>query len=635
MEETKISVLRYPDNVRLRKGMYLSSKDQCVFEIVDNAVDEYAAGYCDTIHVTMTLDSDNEYKVKISDNGRGIPTKESDDSEWKGYSQAEVAMLSLHAGGKFGSSAEGSYKTSTSGMNGVGASCVNAVSTEFGLTIYQNSHIYSCLFSKGKSIKRLETIGTTKETGTTVEFKLDKDIWHEEEYDISHIKRRLRQIAYLNSGLQIIFCLNENGQENVETYHYTDGLHGYVEKITKGKAQLIPIESIHKQITYDSPQGTRDATVDIAFTYTDSYNSDIKSFVNNVATELGGDHEIGLKHGISNAIKKYIDEYKPKGVKNIEMSDTLEGITAIISLKMLDPNFRGQDKSYLKQSEIRKSVKDFVENFMYDYLSKDEKRAKNVLDKINQACKAREASKRARNAVRGVKNAMASSFVEDLAQCTCKDPEQCEIYFVEGNSAAGTAKQARNRKFQAILPVFGKILNAEKATKDKIVSSSKLIDMVRSLGCGIDTDFDMTKLKYHRIILLADADVDGYHIQCLHMTNFVRMMKPIVENGYLYAACPPLFKATKGKEHKYFYDKEELAKADTEGWLVSRFKGLGEMNPEELWETTMNPETRLLKRIDISDMEDTEESITLCMGKDAAFRKEFILNDFDKESELD
>jgi DNA gyrase, B subunit len=398
----------------------------------------------------------------------------------------------------------------------VGASCVNAVSENFSLYINQNNKKYNAEFSKGIITQRLKVVpfekDESKDSGTTVMFKLDKELWTIEEYDISHIKKRLRQLSYLNPGLTIKFSLLEKDAEEFkeETFHCPEGLIGYVNKISTGKQKLIDIVEMNKNLVYASTTDNQEKTVDvdIALVYTDTYSSDVKSFVNNVATERGGDHETGFKMGLNSAIKKYIDEYKPKGIKNIESTDSLEGLLTIISIKLKDPNFKGQDKSNLGMLEIRHSIKTFVEDFIYDYLCKDEKRTKIILEKIAQAAKAREAAKRARNAARGIKNATASGYVEDLAPCSNKDPEQCEIFFVEGDSAAGTCKQARNNKFQAILPVFGKILNAEKSSHDKIIGSSKLVDMIKVLGCGIGQDFDISKLKYHRIILLSDADVD-------------------------------------------------------------------------------------------------------------------------------
>lgn len=629
-KQADISVLRFPECVRVRPGMYLNSPDHCVFEIVDNSVDEFGAGNCNVITTAIIGD-----EVIVEDNGSGIPTDLSDDPEYKGLSKAEVAYTVLHAGGKFNS--EGGYKTSTGGMNGVGASCVNATSESCKLIIRSAGKSQAIEFAKGVTTKHLYDTGEKVEknkTGTEVHFVLDEEIWGEQWYDFGHIKRRLRQLAYLNPGLTMNLyfdSLSKDGKEIKldESYNYLEGVKEYINEITKSKTQLITPERVAVVKDVMIKKNKRPITIDFAMVYTDGFSSDLKSFVNNIATEYGGDHETGFKIGIYSAIQRYaVENGFIKDPKQIESDDCREGMTAILSVKMKDPNFEGQGKSKLRMSEIRAAIKEATEEFLYDYLEQDKNRAGVILDKVLRAAKARNAARRAREAARGIKS-IDSGVAEGLADCSCKDPSKCMIYLVEGDSAGGSAKQARDRKIQAILPVFGKVLNAEKTSYDKVYKSMKILEMVKALKCGIGEEFNIDKLRYHKIIIMSDADVDGGHIQCLHMAFFYRYLKPIIENGYLYAACPPLFKVTKksGKKEEvtYLYTKEELDAFDTEGCSVQRYKGLGEMNPEQLWETTMNPETCRMLQITIDDCEAAEESLAVCMGSNVEARKKFIL----------
>lgn len=651
-EQASISVLDYPENVRLRRGMYLKDPDHTVFEIVDNAVDEYAAGHGDTITVGIIGD-----EVIVEDNGNGIPVTPHKDPRYKGKSQAEVAYTVLHAGGKFGGSSLGGYKTNTGGMNGVGASCVNAVASRTNLIIRCNDKEYQIDFARGKTVKSLYETGNAVEkgrTGTEVHYVLDKEVWGNEWYDFSHIKNRLKEIAYLNPGLTIQFVVDSHDSEGnkvqaEEIFCYPDGVKAYIQDSTKNKEVLAdplvtsntvkytalvhPSKAVDGKVVTDystNIEEEREMLVDVALAYTNSFSSNIISFVNNVRTEYGGDHETGFKMGVFAAVKQYLlDKKFIKNEKDVESDDCREGMVAVVSVKLRDPNFEGQGKGKIRMSIVRSAVKNAIEKTLTQFLNEDDNRAQTLMDKVMRAIKAREAARKARNIARGLKNIEKKQAVENLAECTCKDPEMSEIFLVEGDSAGGSAKQGRDRRFQAILPVFGKIINAEKATLEQVVKSVKMKDLISALRCGIGESFNIGNCRYHRIIIMADADVDGAHIQCLHLVNMFRYMRPLIEAGYVYVACPPLFKVSrkKGKKEEvtYLYTAEELAAFDTEGCTVQRYKGLGEMTPEQLWETTMNPETRRLIQIDLDDLEEAEEAITLCMGKDVNARREFIL----------
>lgn len=623
-DESQIQVLEGLEAVRKRPGMYIGSTGpkglhHLVYEIVDNSIDEALAGFCSEITVDI-LPGD---VIRVADNGRGIPVgihpKE-------GISAATVVYTILHAGGKFGG---GGYKVS-GGLHGVGASVVNALSEWLELTVKDGSHVYFQRFERGDYREPLKIIGDTTETGTMVCFKADSTIFEHTEYDYDVLLKRLREQAFLNAGIKIILSDQRNPEQPLqEVLHYEGGIRQFVEHIHAKRG----LEALSDDVIYIS--GTEgDSFAEIAMQYNDSYNELILSFANNIHTIDGGSHEVGFK----NALTKVINEYGKKmnllkdGTK-LTGDDVREGLTAIISVKLTECEFEGQTKGRLGNPSVKPFVEKMVMEKLMNYLEENPVVARAIFDKSLSAQKAREAAKKARDLTRRKSAMESASLPGKLADCSEKGTENTEIYIVEGDSAGGSAKEGRDRKYQAILPLWGKMLNVEKARIDKVYGNEKLMPVVTALGTSIGEDFDITKLRYGKVIIMADADVDGSHIRTLLLTFFFRFMRPLIANGNIYIAQPPLFKVSKGKKFKYAFDEAERDRyiaefADADGSTakvgVQRYKGLGEMSSEQLWETTMNPETRSMIRVDMEDAEKADEIFTILMGDKVAPRKEFI-----------
>ena len=616
---SQIQVLEGLEAVRKRPGMYIGSTSatglhHLVYEIVDNAIDEALAGFCTEITVIIG-EGDT---ITVIDNGRGIPV---DIQEQTGKSALEVVYIILHAGGKFGG---GGYKVS-GGLHGVGASVVNALSEWLVVQVHKNGKIYEMRFARGNITQDLTVIGETDRTGTTVTFKPDPEIFEELVFDYDTLLTRMREQAFLNAGLKIELIDKRPGREQQHSMCYSGGIREFVKYINRNKTPLFP------DIIYLS--GNRDTSmVEIAFQYTDSYNELIVSFANNIHTAEGGMHETGFKAALTRVINDYGKKYNLlKNDDKLSGEDCREGITAVISVKLMEAQFEGQTKSKLGNSEIRTLVDNIVTEELTDFFERNPAIARTIIDKAVTAARAREAARRARENVRR-KNALEGlALPGKLADCYEKDPALTEIYIVEGDSAGGSAKNGRDSRFQAILPLWGKMLNVEKARADKIYNNDKLMPVITALGAGIGDDFDISKLRYHKVIIMADADVDGSHIRTLLLTFFFRFMRPLIEGGYVYAAMPPLYKITKGKTVRYAYSDAQRdaisaeLRADGKGKVeIGRNKGLGEMDAHELWETTMNPETRVLKRIKLTDAVRADEIFTILMGENVEPRKEFI-----------
>lgn len=621
-DENQIQVLEGLEAVRKRPGMYIGSTGpkglhHLVYEIVDNSIDEALAGYCSEIKVEI-LDGDI---IRVSDNGRGIPVgihpKE-------GISAATVVYTILHAGGKFGG---GGYKVS-GGLHGVGASVVNALSEWLELTVKDGTSIHFQRFERGNYSEQLKVVGETSETGTSVMFKADGEIFEDTRYDYEVLLKRLREQAFLNAGIKIVFSdLRDKDDEKHEVLHYEGGIKQFVEHIHKTKG----LESLTEEVVYVS--GTQgDSFAEIAMQYNDSYNEVILSFANNIHTTDGGSHETGFK----NALTKVINEYGKKFnlIKDGEKllgDDVREGITAIVSVKLTECEFEGQTKGRLGNPEVKGFVEKMVTEKLMCYLEENPSAARTIFDKAQAARRAREAAKKARETARRKTAMESASLPGKLADCSEHDIDRTEIYIVEGDSAGGSAKEGRDRKFQAILPLWGKMLNVEKARIDKVYGNEKLMPVVTALGTSIGEDFDISKLRYGKIIIMADADVDGSHIRTLLLTFFFRFMKPLITNGNIYIAQPPLFKVFRGKKVRYAFSDEERDKyideLTTESGSkpeVQRYKGLGEMDPEQLWETTMNPETRTMLKINMEDAVKADETFTILMGDKVGPRRDFI-----------
>lgn len=622
-DESQIQVLEGLEAVRKRPGMYIGSTGprglhHLVYEIVDNSIDEALAGYCTQIDVEI-LPGDI---IRVKDNGRGIPTgihpKE-------GISAATVVYTILHAGGKFGG---GGYKVS-GGLHGVGASVVNALSEWLEIRVSDGKNIWFQHFERGNYDEILKVIDDTTETGTEVRFKADPEIFETTVYETEVLLKRLREQAFLNAGIKIVFSdLRDEAEPFNEVLHYEGGIRSFVDHIHKTRG----LEKLHEDVIYINGQ-VDTSTAEIAMQYNDSYNEIILSFANNIHTVDGGTHEIGFK----NALTKVLNEYGRKfnllkdNDKNLLGDDVREGITAIISVKMIDCEFEGQTKGKLGNPEIKPMVEAMVQEKLMNYLEENPAVARIIFDKACNAQKAREAAKRARELTRRKSALESASLPGKLADCSEKDMNFTEIYIVEGDSAGGSAKAGRDRRYQAILPLWGKMLNVEKARIDKVYGNEKLMPVVTALGTSIGEDFDLTRLRYGKIIIMADADVDGSHIRTLLLTFFFRFMRKLVDEGHIYIAQPPLFKVYRGKQVRYAFSDQERdvyikeLSGEAGGKVdVQRYKGLGEMDPEQLWETTMNPETRTIVKIEMEDAIKADEIFTILMGDKVAPRREFI-----------
>ena len=607
-----IQVLEGLEAVRKRPGMYIGSTGprglhHLVYEIVDNSIDEALAGYCTDIEVEI-LPGD---VITVRDNGRGIPVGI---NEQQGLPAVTVVLTVLHAGGKFGGSG---YKVS-GGLHGVGSSVVNALSEWFEVEVSQNGHVHHQRFERGHIITDLKVIGDTDKTGTFIKFKPDAEIFTETTiYDYETLQRHLRESAFLNAGLKISLT-DRRDEDNIveDVFCYEGGIGSFVEYINESRG----LTAIHeKPVHFSTVVGDRSA--EVALMYNDGYNETLLSYANNVNTVDGGTHETGFKTALTKVFNEYGKKYNylKDADKKLSGEDCREGLVAVISVKLTEAQFEGQTKGKLGNTDITKLVNNTVYTKLTDYFEENPQVAKAIFTKALDASRAREAARR--------KSPLESnSLPGKLADCTEKDPTKTEIYIVEGDSAGGSAKEGRDRTIQAILPLWGKMLNVEKSRLDKVVSNEKLLPVVTALGAGISDDFDVTKLRYHKVVIMADADVDGAHIRTLLLTFFFRYMRPLIDGGYVYIAQPPLYKLSKGKKHEYAYSDEERDRIMVEmpGADIQRYKGLGEMDPEQLWETTMNPENRIMLRVTLEDAIQADETFSILMGDQVEPRRDFI-----------
>lgn len=612
----QIQVLEGLEAVRKRPGMYIGSTDSrglhhLVYEIVDNSIDEALAGYCSEIYVSINGDN----SITVIDNGRGIPVGIQPQT---GKPAVEVVFTVLHAGGKFGG---GGYKVS-GGLHGVGASVVNALSEFTEVEVYDGKHIHYQRYERGPAVCELQVKGPTDRTGTKITFKPDYRIFETLEFEYEILLKRLREQAFLNAGVKIILEDKRAESETRKELHYEGGIVSFVEYINKNK------ESLHPEVIYVSgKKGT--AMAEVAMQYNDGFNENIISFCNNIHTTEGGTHETGFKTALTRVLNDYARKYKllKDNDKNLSGEDAREGLSCIISVKVEDAQFEGQTKTKLGNSEVRGLVEGIIGDKLEQFLEENPATARAIIDKALLASRAREAARKARENTRR-KSALESTHLPGkLADCTDKDPTNTEIYIVEGDSAGGSAKQGRDRSFQAILPLWGKMLNVEKARIDRVYGNDKLTPVITALGAGFAEDFNVEKLRYGKIIIMADADVDGSHIRTLLLTFFFRFMRPLVENGNIYIAQPPLYKIEKGKTVRYAYDDEQQRAILEElggNCKIQRYKGLGEMDPEQLWETTMNPETRVMLQVNLEDAIAADEIFTILMGDKVEPRREFI-----------
>ena len=628
-DESQIQVLEGLEAVRKRPGMYIGSTSSrglhhLVYEIVDNSIDEALAGFCKNIEVAINEDN----SITVIDDGRGMPVGI---HPKMGKSTVEVIMTVLHAGGKFGG---GGYKVS-GGLHGVGASVVNALSEYCEVTVTREGHVWQQRYSRGNILCDLTKIGDSDGHGTKVMFKPDPEIFEDTIFDFEVLASRLRELAFLNKGIAITLIDKREEEEKVEKYHYEGGIKEFVSYLNRNK------EVLHESPIY--VEGEKDGIIaEIALQYNDGYNESLYSFANNIDTIEGGTHLAGFKSALTRAINDYAKRFGhiKDSDKNLSGDDAREGLTAVVSVKISEPQFEGQTKTKLGNSEVRGVVDSIVAEGVSIFLEENPAVGKIIIDKALMAARARDAARKARELTR--KSVLERSTLPGkLADCSSKDPKECEIYIVEGDSAGGSAKQGRNRKFQAILPLRGKILNVEKQRLDRILNSETIRSMITAFGAGIGKDFDEEKLRYDRIIIMTDADVDGAHIRTLLLTFFYRYMRPLIDGGHVYIAQPPLYKVSKGKKEGYAYTEEELANLLEEFGgkdntiSIQRYKGLGEMNASQLWETTMDPEHRILKKATVSDAIVADEIFTILMGDKVEPRREFIQKNAGKISNLD
>jgi len=613
----EIQVLEGLDPVRKRPGMYIGSTDvrglhHLITEIVDNSVDEALAGHCNEIEVVIQKDG----SVSVTDNGRGIPTGM---HKTEKKSAVEVVLTKLHAGGKFGG---GGYKVS-GGLHGVGLGVVNALSEWLDVTVWQNGKEFKQTYNRGIPQRALRETGSAKQTGTRVAFMPDSDIFDSVDFNYDTIRGRLREVAFLNKGLRIIARDERAGRERRDDFFYKGGIVEFVNHLNRNKSLVIP------QTIYVNQVG-KNSEIEVAFGYNDGYSENIHTYANNINTEEGGVHLIGFR----NALSKVMNDFGRKGnfLKNeadkLSIDDCLEGIVAIISVKLTDPQFEGQTKTKLGNAFIRGEVEKALQSGFGEFLEEHPKEGKELIMKCVSARNARDAARNAKELTRRKSSLESTTLPGKLADCTDKRAEVCEIYVVEGDSAGGTAKQGRNRVFQAILPLRGKILNVEKARLAKVLENNEIKNMITAFGCGIQEDFNKDKLRYGKIIIMTDADVDGSHIRILLLTFFYRFMRPLIEGGHVYIAQPPLYKISRGKSETYIYTDKELeqyfAKNSKSGTTMQRYKGLGEMNADQLWETTMNPETRTILQVTMEDAFMADEMFSTLMGDKPELRRDFI-----------
>jgi len=619
--DEQIQILEGLEAVRKRPSMYIGTTSlrglhHLVYEIIDNSIDEALAGYCNIIEVIINKDN----SITNIDNGRGIPVGI---HPKMGISTLEVVHTVLHAGGKFG----GDGYNVSGGLHGVGASVVNALSEWMEVKVMRDGKIYRQKYERGVPVTKVEVIGECEHDGTITTFKPDPEIFDDIVFDYETLLKRFRELAFLNRGLTIKLIDDRNEERKETTLHYEGGIVSFVKYINQNK------DTIHDDVIYLAAE-KENAEIEIAMQYTDTYVENVFSFANNIATTEGGTHVTGFKSAITKVINDYARKYNilKENEKNLSGEDVREGITAIINVKLLDPQFEGQTKTKLGNADIRSFTENVISEKLQYVLEENPKTARIIIEKSITSSRAREAARKAREMTRRKTALDTTSLPGKLADCQERDPRLCELFIVEGDSAGGSAKQGRDRKFQAILPLWGKMLNVEKSRADKIYGNDKLTPIITALGAGFSEDMDLSKLRYHKIIIMADADVDGSHIRTLLLTFIFRYMKELIENGHVYIAQPPLYKVKKGKEEHYVYNDRDLKRLmDEKGWekgdpsiTIQRYKGLGEMNPDQLWETTMNPETRKLLKVDLNNPVIADEIFTILMGEKVEPRKEFI-----------